>query len=391
MKGTTMQPERSKWTLARGAGAGLVTAAAALVASAGAGTPVEPPPLTALFDQDLSGFDEVSFTALPGFQAPNWTIDASGLVASQLNNSQPTLFVSDFALDGRTVEVDLSVATTGDGDAVGVALGVEPGDQSNFAARWWLVDWRRTEQTFDFPGGSAGGTATVGLALNEVNGVPSADAFWSHQTVGSNGLAELARGATLGSKGWKPGETYTLRIDLVADRLRLWVDDVLEFDVEGDFTDALAGGRVGLYNFSQSGATYGVRAERIVGLWELYGPGTPGTAGAPSIALSKIPRVGHPILVECGNSSGLESAACLFVTGGAGEVDTLLGTILIDMPLYQLLMLHPFAADGETVAIGVPADPSLAGTELFMQLAVEDAGSRSGYAWSRGLRLVVGE
>lgn len=371
-------------------GVALVAASLTTGALALAGGPLEPPPI-ALNDQCLDDFEVVSFAALPGFEAPDWTLDETGFVASQDNNSQPTLFVSDFPLDGRAVEVELSVDTMGDGDTVGVALGIEPGDASNFGARWWLVDWRRTEQSFDFPGGTAGGTGTVGLAINEVTGVPSADAFWSHQLLGNNGLVELARGVQHGSKGWKPGETYTLRIDLVSDRLRIWLDDQLEFDLESDFSDALDGGRLGLFNFSQSGASYRVRGERIKGVWELYGEGTPGTLGVPEIGLTDLPRVGHPMTIELSNSLGIETAACLFITGSAGDADTLIGKILLDAPLFQLIVMHPFGAEGETVTIGVPADPSFAGAELFMQSAVSDAGSPTGYAWSRGMRVLVGE
>ena len=365
-------------------------AGGAALAAAGAGASVEPPP-AALFVQCLEDFEPLSFAALPGFEDPEWVLDEDGTVAVQQNNSQPTLLVADFPLDGRAIEVDLEVDTMGDGDVVGLALGIEPGDQVAFDARWWLVDWRRTEQSFDFPGGTAGGKAHVGLALSEVSGVPSADAFWAHQQLGSNGLVELARGATLGSTGWQPGESYTLHVDLEVDRLRLWVDGALELDVTGDFESALAGGRLGLFNFSQSGATYRVRAERVKGAWELYGDGTPGTLGVPSFALAEAPRVGQPLEFQMGNSLGLESDACLFLAGSAGEFETMLGTILFDLPFFTVFVLHPFDAEGGTKLVGVPADPSLAGAELFAQLTVADPGSATGYAWSRGMRILIGE
>lgn len=366
------------------------TLAAALPTSSLTGS-TQPVPTAVLFDQCLDGFVPVSFAALPGFEAPEWTVDATGFSAVQENNSQPTLLVSDFALDGRAIEVDLEVDTMGDGDVVGLALGVEPGDEVNFDARWWLVDWRRTEQTFDFPGGTAGGKAKVGLALSEVSGVPSADAFWAHQQLGSNGLDELARGASLGSTGWQPGVSYTLHVDLTADRLRLWVDGDLEIDLAGDFSSALEGGRLGLFNFSQSGATYRVRGERVKGLWELYGEGTPGTLGVPDFALADTPRVGQPLEFVMGNSFGLDSDACLFLAGSAGEYSTLFGTILLDLPFFTVFVLHPFDAEGGTKLVGVPADPSFAGSELFAQFTVADPGSATGYSWSRGMRIVVGE
>lgn len=343
-----------------------------------------------LSPQSLDDFQVLNFTPLPGFQAPAWALSEDAFEVEQTNNSQPTVFVSDFDLDGGLLEVELLVDTMGDGDAVGIALGVEPGDNLDFSANWWLIDWRRTKQTFDFPGGTAGGAGEVGLALSEVTGVPSADAFWSHQSVGANGLNELARGANLGAAPWKPGQLYALRLEFREDHLRLWVDGVLELDVAADFSAAFDGGRLGLYNFSQSGATYRIDGERVNASWSLYGEGTSGTLGVPGFSLAADPQIGTAVAFQLENSFGAETDACLVLTGAPADVETTLGRLLLDLPFVKLYVLHPFPAEGATVFLNVPPDPAFIGIELYAQYLLTDPGSTTGKAWSRGMHLVLG-
>jgi hypothetical protein len=365
-------------------------ASAAASGSIPAGPPGGAPTSVDLVPQCLNQFEVLSFTPLPGFQAPAWTLSEDAFEVEQANNSQPTLFLSDFELDGGLLEVELFVDTMGDGDAVGIALGVEPGDNLDFGANWWLIDWRRTKQTFDFPGGTTGGTGEVGLALSEVTGVPSADAFWSHQSLGTNGLTEVARGTNFGAAPWKPGQQYTLRMELLANRLRLWVDGTLELDVAGDYSAAFGDGRLGLYNFSQSGSTFRVNGERVKASWNLYGEGTPGTLGVPGFALAANPQIGTAVTFQLENSFGAETDLCLVLTGAPADVETSLGRLLIDMPFVKLFVLHPFAVEGGTAVLNIPPDPAFIGIELYAQYLLTDPGSATGKAWSRGMHLVIG-
>jgi hypothetical protein len=91
-----------------------------------------------------------------------------------------------------------------------------------------------------------------------VNGIPIADEFWGHVDQDEScsalgqGLTELARGTNLGSTGWNAGQEYEFKFEFSATSLKVYVDNVLELDITGSFSD----GRIAFYNFSQAGVTY---------------------------------------------------------------------------------------------------------------------------------------
>jgi len=122
-------------------------------------------------------------------------------------NGQPTFFYSDFTAFGTSVTGKIRPGG-GDDDYVGFALGFQPGDSTNAAANYLLVDWKQGTQSFDFgaPSNSPGGNALSGLAVSRVTGIPDADEFWQHKNLAStpagSGLQELARGTNLGNTGW---------------------------------------------------------------------------------------------------------------------------------------------------------------------------------------------
>jgi hypothetical protein len=206
---------------------------------------------------DLRLWTVESYPAVPGFGLGTWTVNPSGDSVTQSVNGQPTLFYSNFNARGFDVRGSVIVVDAGDNDYFGFALGFQPGDTSNSAADYLLVDWKQGRQSVDFgpPSTTPGTTAFPGLAISRVTGVPTADEFWGHTDFASDtsgGLTELARGINLGSTGWTSEVEYDFRFIFEQDRLRVYVDDTLEFDVSGSFPD----GRLAFYDFSQSGVTY---------------------------------------------------------------------------------------------------------------------------------------
>lgn len=189
------------------------------------------------------GFDFDGWLAeeLGGGATTSWSVSTGGGTATELRNGEPTLLVGELDSYG-TYELTLRIADASDDDFVGLALGVEPGDLENPAAVWYLVDWRRWPQS----------GATPGLALSEVFGVPTTYELWLHEDQANNGPAngvrELARAATLGSVGWARHTEYHFRIEHSPTHLGVWVDGMLELDVEGSF----APGRLALYDYSQA-------------------------------------------------------------------------------------------------------------------------------------------
>lgn len=232
------------------AGLGAFALLAGMAASAGAWTPV-----------DLNDWTAESYPAVAGFGAGEWVVAPDGESVRQTVNGQPTVFYSDFAVDGKVVRGRVMVDTTSDDDFIGFVLGFNPGDADpgSVAADYLLVDWKQADQVFDFGPPSditPGGLAAEGLAVSRVRGVPTADEFWQHTDYMTEnpdgGLTELARGATFGDVGWADLQEYEFRFVFMEDRVRVFVDDVLELDLHGSYSD----GRFGFYNFSQADVVY---------------------------------------------------------------------------------------------------------------------------------------
>lgn len=207
---------------------------------------------------DLSLWSAESYDVVSGFGAGIWTVNAGGTSVTQSVNGQPTLFYSDFSAFGTEVSGTIRVASSADDDYIGFVLGFQPGDSANPAADYLLVDWKRGTQSYDFstPSASPGGLAPAGLAVSRVFGTPDADEFWQHANLSgtpeSSGLTQLARGLTLGGSGWNANTDYVFRFDFGPGNLQIYVNDVLQFDLTGEFSN----GRMGFYNFSQSGVSY---------------------------------------------------------------------------------------------------------------------------------------
>jgi hypothetical protein len=346
------------------------------------------PPLVA---QPLGGYAAHSYAPLFGFQAPNWSLEDEGWCARQSHNSQATLLVADTEHGSAAFEVEFTVDTLADGDALGFGFGFEPGEELASDARWWLVDWRRTTQTIDFLGGSAAATGEAGLALSEVRGVPSAEALWGHEVdAPGRGVFELARAASLGSTGWAPGVAHRLRCEVGATRVRIWVDGALEFDRTGDFAEALAGGRLALYDFSQIGARFRVFGPCVRASATPYGKGTAGVLGVPQFEALELPVVGGTLRLVCGNAAGAVSDGCVLFTAAPTALDLGIGTLLVEPPFLVVAVLHPLPIGGAQLAYPLPHEPALCGLTLFAQFVHTDPGVPGGHAWSRGLALVFG-
>ncbi|HEU4430553.1 MAG TPA: PEP-CTERM sorting domain-containing protein [Myxococcota bacterium] len=205
---------------------------------------------------DLNDWSAESYPAVAGFGAGVWTPAVDGSSVHQSVNGQPTLYVSDFTAFGTDVRGSIQVNSNNDDDYIGFAIGYQPGDASNASADYLLVDWKQTQQTFDFgdPSTTPGSTAFEGLAVSRVSGIPTADEFWGHVNfdADASGLQELARGVTLGGTGWDELTTYEFRFVFLPNSLMVFVDDQLELSIDGSFSN----GSLAFYNFSQADVTY---------------------------------------------------------------------------------------------------------------------------------------
>lgn len=174
-----------------------------------------------------------------------WTRAADNNSVTQSVNGDPTVFYSDFKGQGRSLSGTIRVNTASDDDYIGFVLGFDAGELSAASTDFLLIDWKQANQS------SYGGTAMKGLALSRVTkGLPDASGAWWHDP--SKGVTELSRASTLGSTGWAENRTYTFNIQFTDSNVKVFVDNVLELNVNGSFGD----GRFGFYNYSQANVTY---------------------------------------------------------------------------------------------------------------------------------------
>lgn len=356
--------------------------------------PVAPAVLVAQTPVDLTGWTAASYQSVSGFPNGVWTTAPGGLSVTQSTNGQPTLFVGDFALWNVRLEGQLVVGGSDD-DYIGFALGFQPGDHTNPAADYLLLDWKRGTQSYNFgaPSCTPGSVAPAGIALSRVQGLPTADEFWGHVdlnaspcSTASDRVTELQRGATLGATSWVRNQVYTVRIDYTPDRVVVHVDGVLQIDVAGTF----ANGRVAFYNFSQAGVTYSAFTQDCIASASNYGAGLAGTAGVPGLAASAPPVLGTSFDVLMGNAAPAPAPALLALGWSPADAPTPWGgALLVDFVVTEGFVL-PLAPAVGTRALAIPAGPTFCGLVLYAQLAHLDPGAVLGVAFSRGLALALG-
>lgn len=176
--------------------------------------------------------------------AGTWVVAPGNTSVLQTINGDPTVFLSPNSAIGTSIEGKIKVETTSDDDFVGFVLGFNPGDWTNAAADFLLIDWKKANQS----------PATVGLAVSRVNGLVHPDELWSHvnSAAASGTFTELARGSTLGSTGWVTDTEYTFGFDFTSTSLKVSVNGVEQINIAGSFS----AGNLGFYNYSQSTVRY---------------------------------------------------------------------------------------------------------------------------------------
>jgi hypothetical protein len=187
------------------------------------------------------------------FPSAVWNVTAT--TATHNSNANATILYSPTSALNKTITGSLRPGS--DDDVVGFVLGYQPGDAvSGTSSKYLLIDWKGSSQVYDFDdlsgaefhGSTPGGNMPVGLALSEVTGLPTNDELWQHVNLPQNnsgGVTQLARGATLGSTAYnRSGGTHQFEITYTATNVKVVVDGVEQFNINGSFPD----GRFGLYS-----------------------------------------------------------------------------------------------------------------------------------------------
>ncbi|MEM9597651.1 MAG: PKD domain-containing protein [Acidobacteriota bacterium] len=189
-----------------------------------------------------SAYDLATFTAedLAGADAADWQVSADGRSVTQSVNSRPSFFLAPEPLFGRPAGLILQPLS--DNDWVGLAVGFEPGDGTDSDADYLLLLWKKTNQT----------GAPEGLRLFRIQGALTS----AFEILNSPEATLVAEAANLADAGYQRSRRYDLRVEPTADRLRIWVDGRMEFDVAVDPAIDLDGGHLAFYVAAQQGVTF---------------------------------------------------------------------------------------------------------------------------------------
>lgn len=354
------------------------------------------PALAAQTTVDLSSWSSETYDA-SGFGDGLWTPAPDGSSVVQSVNGDPTFFVGDFSTANTIVEGKIEVLSSGgDNDLIGFAIGFQPGDTTNPAADYLLIDWKQGTQGYDFgdPSCTPSSTSDVGLAISRVTGIPTADELWGHENFDAtcsdlaNGVVELQRATNLGSTGWSTGQEYTFRFEVSTSRVTVYVDGNQELDVFGTFPD----GRICFYNFSQANVEYSAFTLACPAVWYQGIAGWPGTNGTPSLTISANPVMGTTVDLTISNSYGQPTDAFLLQSRTSAQVATQWGgTFALGTPFFVSRVVSPLPAGGGTVSIPIPDDSALCGTEHHVQAFVLDPGASHGVAFTNSIQAIVGQ
>ncbi len=168
-----------------------------------------------------------------------WNVQSGNNSVIQTRNGNPTVFFNNGVnAQGQALSGEITVNTTSDDDFIGFVLGYQSGELFNNPNEFYLIDWKQRNQS----------TAVDGLALSRVSNVTSGGQYWNH----TGGVTELQRATNLGSTGWSDNRTYRFDLVFTPNLIQVYVDNVLEINFSGTFSD----GSFGFYNYSQGNVQY---------------------------------------------------------------------------------------------------------------------------------------
>ena len=232
---------------------------------------------------------------LPAGNDPLWLFAPYGATASQESNpNYPTMLISPFDLpDGGRISFDMVSEYALDNDGFGMALGVQPGETTDAAGDWIWIEWDRNAYGAFLLGGNCPNTSPnsdiTSLALTRVSGLGNLAEYYSYNifddATSADPTCNDAQGVRLLDEIVLPLEVthrsatgqwsirtaplqvgnawiadlYHFDVEYSADRIRVWIDGFLAFDVAASAVgdgSAFPMGRVALVNKSQSYVRY---------------------------------------------------------------------------------------------------------------------------------------
>ncbi|MCB9914584.1 MAG: hypothetical protein H6828_05475 [Planctomycetes bacterium] len=123
--------------------------------------------------------------------------------------------------------------------------------------------------------------------------------------------------------------------------------------------------------------------------YEVFGEGHPGATGEPVLTVSAPPTIGTGVPVHLGSSAtSVQTAFVLSSTRPDYQPTPWGGVFLVKDFGTRVIQIGP---QGMNRVMHIPNSPALIGQNIVLQLVVLDPGASNGYAFSKGLRLTLGE
>lgn len=122
--------------------------------------------------------------------------------------------------------------------------------------------------------------------------------------------------------------------------------------------------------------------------WNNYGVGWPGTLGVPSLQLDGAPVLGSVRQLIVGNSRGSMTFSCLLWGADAAVIPTIYGGSYLVVEFFHMSIV--LQAGNHSMTMAIPADPSLCGVELRIQVVLYDEGASHVVAFTPGLWMRLG-
>ncbi len=234
-----------------------------------------------------------------------YEVSVDGTTVLQKVNGEATFFVSSGDYYNTVVEGSFEVETTVDDDLIGFVLGYQdPSGNDDSTFNFLLFDWKQGDQYKS----SCGGTAFGRMTLTEINGTASTTSdqysmFWCKNHPGAN---ILDTNSSMG--GWQDNTTYTFRAEYFASNVKIYINNVLIFDVNGSFQN----GRFGFYNFSQPYVRYNGFSKPFEVAPTLTNASCPGAADGTATAETTSGGIG-PFTYQWSNGDTSKTATGLSV------------------------------------------------------------------------------
>ena len=235
---------------------------------------------------------------------PVWNI--TGNSVTQTVNSHPAVLESDFEIASTQYSGEFNIVSNSgsDDDAFGFVLGYNDDGVNTSENGFILIDWNRKGDNHNVMGLKSAGMAASFVQGTDIEGAN----FWGH----TGDVTEVARANNLGSTGFTLGVSANFKFTVNGDNLKIFVDDVLEFDLDAaDFglTDFPIGS-FGFYNFAQENTTYEMVSLNVSGDPAVsFAEGDSPVVLAPSMSLTDIDsnfNTGKLTVQITGNNAGAE-------------------------------------------------------------------------------------